>query len=94
MLASDFTVFHYDRRGRGQSGDTAPYAVQREIEDLAALVMAAGGVAALFGNSSGAALALDATAAGVAVAKLAVYDALAALLPGARRETLAAFLKP
>jgi alpha-beta hydrolase superfamily lysophospholipase len=59
-LASDFTVYTYDRRGRGTSGDTPPYAVQREIEDLAAVLAEAGGSAALYGASSGAALVLDA----------------------------------
>ncbi|MBM0260637.1 alpha/beta fold hydrolase [Micromonospora sp. 4G55] len=63
-LAADFTVFGYDRRGRGDSGDTAPYTVQREIEDLAALIGAAGGAAYLYGISSGAILAALATAAG------------------------------
>src|SRR5438270_3906550 len=56
-LASDFSVFTYDRRGRGDSGDTLPYAVEREIEDLAALIAQAGGSAAVFGYSSGAVLA-------------------------------------
>src|SRR5262245_2704630 len=62
LLAEHFTVFNYDRRGRGASGDTAPYAVEREIEDIDALIAAAGGSACLYGSSSGAALALDATA--------------------------------
>lgn len=75
LLARDLTVYHYDRRGRGESGDTAPYAKEREIEDLAALVEHAGGPALVFGNSSGAALALDAAAHGVAISKLAVYEA-------------------
>ncbi len=60
LLASRFTVINYDRRGRGQSGDTLPYTVQREIEDIEALIAAAGGSAFLFGSSSGAALALEA----------------------------------
>jgi pimeloyl-ACP methyl ester carboxylesterase len=60
LLAPHFTVYHYDRRGRGDSGDTAPYAIEREIEDVAALVEEAGGSAYLFGMSSGAPLALDA----------------------------------
>jgi hypothetical protein len=51
-LASDFTVFNFDRRGRGDSGDTLPYAVQREIEDIEAVIEAAGGSAALYGSSS------------------------------------------
>src|SRR5882724_9450665 len=72
ILASDFTVFNFDRRGRGESGDTQPYAVQREIEDIEAIIEAAGGSAGLFGSSSGAALALEATAAGAPVTKLAL----------------------
>jgi pimeloyl-ACP methyl ester carboxylesterase len=60
LLAQHFTVFNYDRRGRGDSGDTAPYAVEREVEDIEAVVDAAGGSAFLYGSSSGAALALEA----------------------------------
>jgi pimeloyl-ACP methyl ester carboxylesterase len=63
LLAADFTVFNYDRRGRGDSGDTSPYAVEREIEDIDAVAAAAGGSAYLYGTSSGAALALEAAAA-------------------------------
>src|SRR5690349_3668457 len=55
LLAQQFTVFNYDRRGRGDSGDTPPYAVEREIEDIDAIVDAAGGSAYLYGISSGAA---------------------------------------
>lgn len=62
LLAKRFTVVNYDRRGRGQSGDTAPYAVRREVEDLASLIDAHGGSARLFGVSSGAVLALEAAA--------------------------------
>jgi len=62
-LAADFEVFNVDRRGRGDSGDTAPYAVEREVEDIAAVVRSVGAPAALFGHSSGAALALEAVAA-------------------------------
>jgi alpha-beta hydrolase superfamily lysophospholipase len=61
-LAPWFTVVNYDRRGRGRSGDTQPYAVEREIEDLTALIDAAGGSAMVFGGSSGAGLALTAAA--------------------------------
>src|SRR6266498_33873 len=60
LLAQHFTIFHYDRRGRGDSTDTQPYAVEREIEDLEALIDEAGGSAFVFGISSGAALALEA----------------------------------
>ena len=59
-LAPRFTVFAFDRRGRGDSGDTPPYAVDREVEDVGALIVAAGGVAFVFGHSSGAVLALEA----------------------------------
>lgn len=69
-----FTVFTYDRRGRGDSGDTAPYAVEREIQDLEALVTEAGGEAFAVGFSSGAALILEATAAGVAFDKVALFE--------------------
>ena len=73
-LAGRFTVFNYDRRGRGDSGDTQPYAVEREIEDIGALITEAGGSAHLYGVSSGGALVLEAAAAGVAVDRLAVYE--------------------
>src|SRR5947207_13257155 len=53
LLAQHFTVYGYDRRGRGDSGDTKPYAVGREIEDIDALIDAAGGSAFLYGHSSG-----------------------------------------
>lgn len=74
LLAEHFTVFHYDRRGRGDSGDTAPYAVEREIEDLDALINEAGGSAFVFAMSSGGALALEAAAHGLAITKLALYE--------------------
>jgi alpha-beta hydrolase superfamily lysophospholipase len=73
-LARWFTVFNYDRRGRGGSGNVQPYAVQREIEDLAALAEAAGGPARVFGGSSGAGLALTAAPRIPAIAKLAVWE--------------------
>src|SRR5215831_21035560 len=65
LLAPHFTVYAYDRRGRGQSGDTPPYAPAREIDDIAAIAREAGGPVTLLGLSSGAALALEAAAAGV-----------------------------
>ena len=61
LLAPHFTVINYDRRGRGDSGDTKPYAAQREVEDIEALIDKAGGSAFVFGSSSGAVLALEAT---------------------------------
>lgn len=74
LLATEFSVYHYDRRGRGDSGDTAPYAVEREIEDLGALIEHAGGSAFVFGMSSGAVLALRAAAAALPISKLALYE--------------------
>jgi len=86
-LAPAFTVFNYDRRGRGDSSDTAPYAVEREIEDIRAVIEVAGGSACLYGTSSGAALALEATAAGVPVRKLALWEPPYILDPAARPPT-------
>src|SRR5215216_6395070 len=73
-LAKYFTVFNYDRRGRGDSGDTTPYAVEREIEDIAALMDEAGGTVSVYGHSSGAGLVLHAAAHGLPVAKIALHD--------------------
>jgi pimeloyl-ACP methyl ester carboxylesterase len=73
-LARHHTVINYDRRGRGDSGGTRPYAVEREVEDIAALITAAGGAAAVYGHSSGAALALHAGAHGCAITKLVVHE--------------------
>src|SRR6266699_3110311 len=76
LLAPHFTAYNYDRRGRGDSGDTKPYAVAREVEDIEALVDEAGGSAYLYGHSSGAALALEAALRlGNKVKKLAMYEA-------------------
>jgi pimeloyl-ACP methyl ester carboxylesterase len=74
LLAPHFTVYHYDRRGRNESGDTAPYAVEREIEDMEAVLTAAGGSAHVYGPSSGAVVALEAAAAGLEITKLALYE--------------------
>jgi pimeloyl-ACP methyl ester carboxylesterase len=74
QLVTTFTVFAYDRRGRGDSGDTGPYAVEREIEDLDAVIGAAGGSAFVFGHSSGAVLALRAVAAGLDIPRLVIYE--------------------
>lgn len=81
-LADEYTVISYDRRGRGASGDTQPYAVEREVEDLAAVVEAADGSAAVFGHSSGALLALRAAASGVPITHLALYEPPLNLDPG------------
>jgi len=73
-LDRDLTVVAYDRRGRGDSTDTAPYAVEREIEDLEALIGVVGGSAFAYGHSSGAVLGLRAAEAGLAIARLALYE--------------------
>jgi pimeloyl-ACP methyl ester carboxylesterase len=73
-LSRWFTVLSYDRRGRGGSGDTRPYAVEREIEDLAAVIAEAGGQAAVFGGSSGAGLALSAAVRNPAITRLALWE--------------------
>jgi pimeloyl-ACP methyl ester carboxylesterase len=74
LLAPNFTVYFYDRRGRGDSDNKKPYAVEREIEDLEALIKEAGGSAFVLGLSSGAALALHAAARGLNIKKLAIYE--------------------
>ncbi|MFE9435183.1 alpha/beta fold hydrolase [Streptomyces sp. NPDC006640] len=73
-LSDRFGAVTYDRRGRGGSGDTGPFAVDREVEDIAALIEASGGSAALYGISSGGALALRAVASGLPVSEVAVYE--------------------
>ena len=75
LLSGNFTVYSYDRRGRGDSTDTKPYSIGREIEDIEALIDSAGGAAYVYGKSSGAALALQAAASlGNKVKKLALYE--------------------
>ncbi len=74
QLTRDFTVVNYRRRGRGDSGDIQPYSVQREIEDLAAVIDATGGRAHAFGASSGGALLLEAAAAGLPIDRIAVHE--------------------
>jgi len=73
-LAKDFTVYNVDRRGRGDSTDTLPYAVEREIEDISAVIEAAGGSAHLYGSSSGAGLAMHAAADGAPIDKLVLWE--------------------
>jgi pimeloyl-ACP methyl ester carboxylesterase len=76
LLASRFTVYGYDRRGRGESGDTLPYAVDREIDDIEVLIDRAGGLAFLYGHSSGGPLAMRAAIRfGSKVSKIAMYEA-------------------
>jgi pimeloyl-ACP methyl ester carboxylesterase len=74
LLAPSFTAVAFDRRGRGDSGDVAPYAVAREVEDIAALIDVVGGPACLFGHSSGGALVLHAVMAGLDIEAAAVYE--------------------
>lgn len=74
LAAEGFTTVDYDRRGRGRSGDTAPWALDREVEDVAALIKAAGGPATLYSSSSGATVALAAATADIGVAALALYE--------------------
>jgi pimeloyl-ACP methyl ester carboxylesterase len=90
-LSTTFTVVSYDRRGRGKSGDTAPDAVEREIEDLEAVIRSAGGSAGVFGFSSGAALALEAGASCAAIEQLALYE-LPPAQPPAHAAALAALI--
>lgn len=73
-ISGRLTAIAYDRRGRGDSGDTPPYAVEREVGDLAALIAAVGGSASVFGHSSGAALGLEAAARGLPIERLALYE--------------------
>jgi pimeloyl-ACP methyl ester carboxylesterase len=84
QLAPRFSAWNYDRRGRGDSGDTKPYAVDREIEDIEAVLKAAGGTAFLYGSSSGAALALLAAARLRGITKLALWEPPFILDPAAR----------
>ncbi len=74
LAAEGFTTVDYDRRGRGRSGDTQPWALAREVEDVAALIEAVGGTAALCTNSSGADVALAAASAGIGVTALVLYE--------------------
>lgn len=84
QLAPVATVYSYDRRARGESGDTLPYSVEREIDDIAALLADAGGHAALFGMSSGGALAIAAAAAlGPIITTVAAYEIPVAVSPDA-----------
>jgi pimeloyl-ACP methyl ester carboxylesterase len=73
-LAADFTVYAFDRRGRGDSEDGDTYSIDREVADLAAVAAAAGGSPLIYGHSSGASIALEAVASGVAMRALAVYE--------------------
>jgi pimeloyl-ACP methyl ester carboxylesterase len=81
LLAPRFTVYNYDRRGRGESGDTPPYAVEREVEDIQALIAEAGGSARVYGTSSGSNLALAAAARGLGITKLALWEPIFSVDP-------------
>ncbi|NRQ33492.1 alpha/beta hydrolase [Nonomuraea sp. NN258] len=74
LLSAHCTVYNYDRRGRGESGDTPPYSAEREYEDLAAVISAAGDSAALVGNSGTGLIALEAAARGLPVSRLALWE--------------------
>lgn len=89
LLAERFTVFHYDRRGRGESGDTLPYHVVFEIDDLATVIDWIGGSPFVFGASSGGNLALRAAASGVSMAKLALWEPYLVTNGGLPREYVA-----
>jgi pimeloyl-ACP methyl ester carboxylesterase len=91
-LATDFTTIGYDRRGRGQSGDTRPYAVDREVDDLGALIATAGGSAAVFGYSSGAILALRAATV-LPITHLVLFEPPFAVAGAARHDDLPARLE-
>jgi pimeloyl-ACP methyl ester carboxylesterase len=87
LLAGRCTVINYDRRGRGDSTEVKPFALEREIEDIQALVEAEDGPVSLWGWSSGGALALRAVAAGVEVERLSVYEVPFMVTPDAKRPT-------
>lgn len=87
LLAERCTVINYDRRGRGDSTEMKPFALEREIEDIRALIEAEGGSASLWGWSSGGALALRAAGAGIGVERLSVYEVPFMVDPAAKRPT-------
>jgi pimeloyl-ACP methyl ester carboxylesterase len=89
-LAEDYTVYIYDRRGRGESGDVEPYSIDREVDDLAAVVKKAGGSAYAYGISSGAALVLEAASRGLPITKAAVYE-IPLITEGGRDANLAEY---
>ena len=87
LLAERCTVINYDRRGRGDSTEVKPFALEREIEDIQTLIEAEGGLASLWGWSSGGALALRAAGAGIGVERLSVYEVPFMVTPDAKRPT-------
>ena len=74
QLAQRFSVVNYDRRGRGESGNPAPYTVEREVEDLGAVIAEVGGTPSVYGHSSGAGLALNAAAGGLPITRLVLHE--------------------
>ena len=82
-MAEHFTVYNFDRRGRGESGDNPEYAVDREFEDIQAVIAAAGGSVFCYGTSGGAIIALQAAARGLPITKLALWEP-PYILPGTR----------
>jgi pimeloyl-ACP methyl ester carboxylesterase len=89
LLEPRFTIYRFDRRGRGESGDVQPYAVEREAEDLQALISEAGGAAAVYGFSSGAVLGVEAVARGEGITKLVLLEPPLPTGDGAAEEELA-----
>jgi pimeloyl-ACP methyl ester carboxylesterase len=87
LLADHCSVINYDRRGRGDSTEAGPFALDREIEDIEALIEAEGGSASLWGWSSGGALALRAARAGIGVERISVYEVPFIVTPGHKRPT-------
>lgn len=83
LLAENFTVYSYDRRGRGDTVDTAPYSVDREFDDLEAMITQAGGSVMMYGTSGGGMIAVQAAARGLAITKLALWE-VPYILPGTR----------
>jgi pimeloyl-ACP methyl ester carboxylesterase len=84
-LGKHFRVYHYDRRARGDSGPSTDYSIERELEDLSALIAEAGGSASIIGFSSGACLAIEAAAAGLPIRHLAFYEPPYMVGPKARK---------
>jgi pimeloyl-ACP methyl ester carboxylesterase len=93
LLETDFTVFTYDRRGRGESSDTLPFAVEREIEDIEALIKEAGGSAFVYGISSGGALSIAAATRLPSIKKLALYEVPYVALDESGRQAAAEYTK-
>jgi pimeloyl-ACP methyl ester carboxylesterase len=94
LLAASFTVFHHDRRGTGDSGDTAPYALAREVEDLEAVIATAGGPVSMTGLGSGTALALEAARTLPGITKLAICGPTPRLRPDAPNTPLTHLAAP